>query len=282
MAMTYEQYLENRRNSNVDGDPNKSLSDPYVAPFRMAGNIWYIGDKRVCSHLIDTGDGLIVIDTGFPRTEFLIFQSIWEAGFDPKDIKIILHSHGHGDHYGATEPLVSMFGCKTYVGEADAKLFRERPERFSHFHETPVRMFVPDVELKDGDVVKLGNTTITCIATPGHSPGVFSFFFDTVEDGKTYRAGTFGGAGFNTLYKEAYRKSGYPETTQQDFLHSVNKVIDEKVDIVLENHPASTFPKRKKTLADPLGPNPFIDPAEWHKNIERLRTRITELIEAGY
>jgi metallo-beta-lactamase class B len=278
--MTYAQYLENRQQHA--GDPNASLAHTYVKPFHMAGNVWYVGDKRVCSHLIDTGDGLILIDTGFPRTEFLLLQSIWEAGFNPKDIKILLHSHGHGDHYGATEPFVTTFGCKTYMGAADATLFREHPEKFKTFDGTPMKMFVPDVELYDGDVIELGNVKILCLATPGHSPGVFSFFFDIVEGGKTYRAGTFGGAGFNTLYREAFTKHGYPETTQQDFLNSVNKVMDERVDVVLENHPASTFKKRDAALANPNGPNPFIDPAEWRKNLVSLHERITALIEAGY
>lgn len=282
MAMRYAQYLEARKKANHDGDPAKSLSDSYVHPFHMAGNIWYVGDRRVSSHLIDTKEGLILIDTGFPRTEFLLFQAIWEAGFDPKDIKIILHSHGHGDHYGATEPLVSLFGCQTYLGEADARLFRTHPERFACFQDTPMKMFVPDVEMNDGDVIRLGDTTIDCIATPGHSPGVFSFFFNTSENGRTYRAAMFGGAGFNTLYKEAYRKHGYPESTQEDFLHSINKVMEENVDIVLENHPSRTFQKREKYLKSPSGPNPFVDAREWRTYLESLRVRIQDLIDAGY
>ena len=280
MPQTYQEYLD-QREKNASPD-NLSLSAFYAKPFKMVGNIYHVGDTRVDMHLIDTGEGLILIDTGFPRTEFLLFQSIWELGFNPKDVKYIVHSHGHGDHYGATEPMVTLFGCKTFLGANDAKLFREHPERFVSFAGTPMKMFVPDVELHDNDTISLGNTSIHCVSTPGHSPGVFSFFFDVIEDGKTYRAATFGGQGFNTLYKEAYRKMGYPETTQQDFLNSVNKVIDEKVDVVLENHPRTTFVKYAARQKNPLGPNPFIDPTEWRKAMDGLRRRITELIDAGY
>mgnify|MGYP001712241770 CR=1 FL=1 len=38
--------------------------DRYVHPFRIWGNVWYVGDSWVCVHLIDTGDGLLLIDSG--------------------------------------------------------------------------------------------------------------------------------------------------------------------------------------------------------------------------
>jgi len=175
-----------------------------------------------------------------------------------------------------------MFGCKSFIGANDTRLFKEHPEAFVTFAGTPMKMFVPDVELQDGDIIKLGNTTIEAVATPGHSPGVFSYFFDVKEGGNTSRAGMFGGAGFNTLYKEAYRKYGYPESTQHDFLHSLDKVINEKVDVVLENHPKTTFKKHKAYLSNPDGPNPFVDATEWKQSIEELRQRIMEVMEAGY
>ncbi len=73
----------------------------YLPPFQIFGNLYYIGDKKVCSHLVDTGRGLIVFDSGYPHTAHLLLRSIWELGFDPKDIRYIIHSHGHCDHCGA-------------------------------------------------------------------------------------------------------------------------------------------------------------------------------------
>lgn len=55
----------------------------YVKPFRIIGNVWYVGDKMVCMHLIDTGDGLILIDTGYPTNKYTLINAIWEAGFNP-------------------------------------------------------------------------------------------------------------------------------------------------------------------------------------------------------
>mgnify|MGYP002727320963 FL=1 len=64
----------------------------YVKPFKIVGNLYYIGDQKVCSHLIDTGDGLIVFDSGFQHSIHLMVQAIWELGFDPADIKYLIHS----------------------------------------------------------------------------------------------------------------------------------------------------------------------------------------------
>ena len=73
----------------------------YVKPFCIAGNVYYIGDSKVCSHLIDTGEGLIMFDSGFQHSIHLLVQAIWEAGFNPRDIKYLIHSHEHFDHIGA-------------------------------------------------------------------------------------------------------------------------------------------------------------------------------------
>ena len=74
--------------------------DRYVHPFRIWGNVWYVGDSWVCVHLIDTGDGLLLIDSGNCGCTDMLVQAIWEAGFNPKDVKWIIHSHGHLDHIG--------------------------------------------------------------------------------------------------------------------------------------------------------------------------------------
>ena len=71
-----------------------------MKPFSIFGNLYFVGNADVGSYLIDTGDGLILIDTAYPTTRALLVQSIWEAGFNPGDIKYILHTHGHFDHFG--------------------------------------------------------------------------------------------------------------------------------------------------------------------------------------
>ena len=100
----------------------------YVHPFRLYGNVWYVGDSWVCVHLIDTGDGLLLIDSGNCGATAMLVQAIWEAGFNPADVKWIIHSHGHLDHIGGANFFKEMYGSRLYLAEPDARMFRERPE----------------------------------------------------------------------------------------------------------------------------------------------------------
>ena len=82
-----------------------------LEPFCIFGNLYYVGDRKVTSHLIDTGDGLILFDTGYGHTTHMMLDSIRGAGFDPMDIKIIIHSHGHFDHFGSGNELRKLTGA---------------------------------------------------------------------------------------------------------------------------------------------------------------------------
>ena len=84
------------------------LSD--IPPFRLAGNTYFVGTYKASSHLIDTGDGLILIDTGYASTADVILESMQILGFDIADVKLILHSHGHYDHTEGTAKLLKL--CK--------------------------------------------------------------------------------------------------------------------------------------------------------------------------
>jgi len=100
----------------------------YVQPFRIAGNLYYVGNSDVSSHLMDTGQGLILLDTAYPQTVYLLLESIRRLGFDPDDIRLILHCHGHYDHFGGTRALVELTGAKTALGEEDIEILKERPD----------------------------------------------------------------------------------------------------------------------------------------------------------
>ena len=90
-----------------------------MKPFRLAGNIYFVGTYKASSHLIDTGDGLILIDTGYEETADVIVESVGALGFDIRDIKYILHSHGHYDHAGGFGAFLGKYPDKRiYAMEA--------------------------------------------------------------------------------------------------------------------------------------------------------------------
>ena len=255
-----------------------------MRPFKIAGNLYFVGNAAVSSHLIDTGDGLILIDTTFPQTYPLLINSIWEAGFSIYDIKYILHTHGHFDHFGGTPELAALTKAKTFLGAKDAMMFRQRPE-LSFKDDCPfcyLELFTPDVEIDDGQIITLGNTEIKAVLTPGHSPGVISFIIKVTDGNKTYTAGMQGGAGFNTLNRFFLERHNLDVCeTRNSFLEGLKKLENEKVDITLGNHPNqnNTIEKYKEMIKNPTAPNPFINPDEWQLFLSDILTRYNIMLE---
>lgn len=118
---------------------------------------------RVCVHIVDTGEGLLMFDAGNYGAQAVLIQSIWEMGFNPADVKWIILSHGHVDHFGAVNFLKNMFGTKIYMGEPDVKMFREHPEltMIQESGNCMDTLFHVDVAVKEGDIRTFGNTTVT-------------------------------------------------------------------------------------------------------------------------
>ena len=122
MAESFEEYVRIYQKSHVE-----FFSDPapmWIDPFRIYGPLYYVGDRRVCVHLIDTGDGLLLIDAGFTHTVPMLLKSIYDLGFDPKDIRMIILTHGHFDHMGAADLFRKLYGCKIAISRVDAELIR--------------------------------------------------------------------------------------------------------------------------------------------------------------
>lgn len=252
-----------------------------VEPFRIYGNLYFVGNKSVGAHLIDTGDGLILIDTTYPTTAAMLLQSIWELGYKPSDIRFIVHTHGHFDHFGGTALLKELSGATTFLGERDAIMFRERPE-LALTMDSGCKYFVPfepDVVMRDGDVLRLGKTQLRIVSTPGHSDGVISFFTEVEENGVNMTAGMHGGAGMNTMCRSFIERhqNGY---CREEFQEGLRKVYDEHVDIVLGNHTKQnrTMEKRLFMLEYPDEPNPFIDSGEWRRYLDFVKLRFDRML----
>ena len=257
-------------------------SQDYIEPFRILGNLYYVGDKRVCSHLINTGEGLILFDAGYQHTIHLLIQSIWEAGFNPKDIKYLILSHGHFDHFGACNEFRSLYKCKTFMSKADCDMLRKTPESglLAMSPNPYATLPIIDHEFEDGDILTLGNTSIKCVLSPGHSPGTTSFFFNITDKSQTYKVGYFGGTGFLTLYKDFLKKYNLDMRLRDEFIKTIEKLKGFEVDIVLGNHPSHnhTIEKRQK-MKENSSENPFINPNEWDEYLIKLESLYRVFLE---
>ncbi len=234
-----------------------------MIPFRIIGNLYFVGTYKASSHLIDTGDGLILLDTGYAETADVVIASMGELGFDVKDVKYILHSHGHGDHTDGTPKILSLSNAETFLGKADVKY---------------ITGWKPDHYYTDGQVITLGNTSILCISTPGHTEDSYSFFFDVEENGKTYRVGTFGGAGTNQLKKAYLNRRGCSYLNRGLFYESLEKIKDEHVDVFIGNHSWHNQTRENYALMQTAETNPFIDESRWGKFIEKCGADLDRVI----
>ncbi len=257
--------------------------EDYVSPIKITDNLFFVGAKGGSSHIIDTGEGLIMIDSGYPQTLYQVLHNMHLMGLDPMNIKYIVHSHGHYDHLGATKALIELTGAKTFLGAPDeayangkADLTWARELGAKAYTEA----FQPDVLLNDGDVITLGNTKIECVSTPGHTPGTMTFFFNTFYKGKEYVAAMHGGVGLNSMRKAFLDKYGLSYSCREDFLSGLDRVRNRHVDIFIGNHVGNndTLGKAKRITPDF---NPYIDPTEWARFIDEKKACILELINSG-
>jgi len=260
-------------------------SHPWVEdmpPFRLYGKLWHIGGKWSPSYVFDTGDGLLLLDTGFPKGGYFMFRNLHDLGFDPRDVRWILHSHGHYDHIGMTRALVEMTGAKTYIGAPDrdyvnGKVDLTWAKELGGSYDEP---FEPDVLVNDGDVLVFGSLKIRCAAAPGHTPGTMAYFFDLEEDGVVRHCGMHGGVGVNTMKTKFLREYGLTAECRQQFLDGVERLKDEPVEVFVGNHLSNydAEGKIRRRAENPGGANPFVVPGEWKRFLLQRAEIVRKLI----
>ena len=251
-----------------------------VPPFPITDNVWFVGTRQVGCHLVDTGDGLALIDSGWPRVTYLLLESIRAAGFDPKDIRVVIHSHYHLDHIGGTRCLMEKYGCRTVLGAKDLPLTGERIDlSLCDWHDSMwVTGFPITDPVSDGDVLVMGNTRFTFLEAPGHTPGTLGIFFNSTCHGAPVRVGMHGGVGRNTLESAFIRRHHLDPSVRETYRQSLVRLKCEHVDVTLGNHPAQVQ-VLERLAAAPDGVNPFLDASIWPAFLDEQLDRYAALIQ---
>ena len=247
-----------------------------VSPFQVSPHTWYVaGQSWVGCYLIDTGEGLILLDTAIPESTYMLVDSIYRLGFNPRDIRKILISHAHFDHCGGAAQIKALTGAPIYMSHEDYEFMKACPEQTlipdsgSHVQE-----FEPDYFYSDEEPVKLGNISIRTVLTPGHTVGCTSFFWkeENPADGQVYVVGMHGGVGANTMNDQYYATSKYlTPKFRERFLADAEKIKAIHVDIALPSHPNQIeIMDRAGTYTDES--QPYVDDTVWAQFIdERVR-----------
>lgn len=240
-----------------------NVYDGKMPPHRVIGNVYFVGTYQASSHVIDTGDGLIMIDTGYAKTFYLVLDSLYKLGYKPTDVKYIVNTHWHLDHAEASGLMQDLSGANNLIGKEDAHRVIEKG------------YFTPDILISDGDTLTLGNTTIRFLETPGHTKGTISYFLDVEHNGRVYKCGSFGGAGVNTM---AAGKLDYPEG-REGYRASLERLRGETVDVMLGNHTWNNngYMNAKEVVAG--NEDAYIIPGLWHSFLDSCEKRLDGVIE---
>lgn len=243
----------------------RSWNQP-VKPFRIIGNIWYVGASDVTAFLITTSAGHILLDSGFAETVPLIKQNISQLGFKLADVKILLNSHAHSDHAGGLAELKQLTGATLMISEPDAALLANGGKNDPHFGDN--LLFAPakaDRLLRDGEEVKLGETTLIAHVTPGHTKGSTTWTMKVREGGKSYDV-VFASSVSAPEYK-LVGNDKHPQVVD-DYRRTFRFTKTLPCDVFLGPHAGFFDMKNKRARLDQgAQPNPFIDPAGYRRYV---------------
>ncbi|MGI9232967.1 MAG: subclass B3 metallo-beta-lactamase [Woeseiaceae bacterium] len=146
-------------------------------PFRIHGDTWYVGTKGLSSLLIESDDGLILLDGGLTQSAALIDANIRNLGFDTRDVKAILVSHAHYDHVGGVAALQRFTGATVFTSHAGretlvaGRLQPDDPQYVADSEDGSFPAVKQVVAVGDGEAVTVGSVDVRAVYTPGHTPG---------------------------------------------------------------------------------------------------------------
>jgi metallo-beta-lactamase class B len=230
-------------------------------PFRIAGNLYYVGSKGLASYLITTPEGDILINSDLEANVPMISASIEKLGFHFKDTKILLISHAHWDHDAGSAMIIRMTGAKYMVMDADVSVVESGGKTDFQYGNTPSSLYRPakvDRILHDGDQVKLGGTVLVAHLTPGHTKGCTTWTMKVSDGGNTYNAVIVGSPNVNPGYRLVHN-TAYPQIAE-DYERMWRVLKSLPCDIFLGAHGSYFGLEEKFPLRKEDGANPFVDP----------------------
>lgn len=260
------------------GSQRNNLEYQKVPPIKVFDNLFYVGPGYVSVWLIPTSAGLILVDTSEEPYVDHIVDSIRKVGFKPEDIKYILITHSHLDHFGGAVRLKALTGARIGAVAADWEMIEATGKRPGRNGGPSPAVPARDMVIKDGDTLTLGNTTLKFYETPGHTVGVLSAEFTVFDNGKPHKAFLWGGPG---------ERQGLAGAEQA--LASANRVAQipgVEAGVMIHSWLAPTYSYPNGNLFErararkPGDPNPFIDPASWTQFVKLVQANTTKAVEA--
>lgn len=241
-------------------------------PFRIIGNIYFVGAAGVSAFLIKGEQGSILLDGGLPETGPVIARNVAKLGFEMTSVKVLLNSHAHYDHSGGLAELHRLSDAKIVASQEDRAALEAGIDSFGTFPKVHV-----DRVIGDGETVQVSGNTMTAHVTPGHTKGCTTWTTDAVEAGKTYHV-VFSCS--VSVVEPLAGNTKYPNIVA-DYERTFARLKAMPCDVFLAPHGGQfdLEAKRKKQLAgDPLA---FVDPGAWKRYLEESEAAYREKLAAA-
>lgn len=224
--------------------PVQSAVDPNwttpIAPFHIAGNLYYVGSKDLASYLIATPQGDILINSNLESSVPQIRRSIEQLGFRFTDIRILLISHAHWDHDSGSAEVKRETGARYMVMDGDVPVVESGGKADFQYPESHYPAVKVDRVLHDGDEVRLGGTVLVAHKTPGHTRGCTTWTLRVTEAGRPLNVVIVGSWNVNPGYRlvdRPGRPASYPGIAK-DFRRTFEILKQLPCDVFLGAHGA--------------------------------------------
>lgn len=245
-------------------------------PFRIAGNLYYVGTYDLACYLITTPQGNILINTGLAASANQIKNNIKSLGFQLADTKILLTTQAHYDHMGAMAAIKKATGAQFMADAKEADVLASGGQTDYELGKfgttfTPIQ---PDKLLQNGDTITLGNMQLIMLHHPGHTKGSCSYLFTVQDEQKTYRVlianmpSIITDRPFNTI-------SNY-STIASDYAYTLAAMKNISFDIWLASHASQFNLHQKHKVGAVYNPAAFIDQAGYLEALQNLQQQYVE------
>ncbi len=249
---------------------NPAWSKP-CQPFRIAGNLYYVGTYDLACYLITTPEGHILINTGLAASVSQIKENIKTLGLKYADIRILLTTQAHYDHMGAMAAIKKQTGAQLMVHEKEAEVLKDggQSDYALGGKGSSFKPVTPDHLLQDGDTIRLGQMQLKLLHHPGHTKGSSSFLF-TVNDGQRSYKVLIANMPSIVTEKPFAEVSSYPEI-RNDYAYTLKAMKNISFDIWLASHASQFNLHSKHKPGDAYNPSAFADRAGYDAELAGLQ-----------
>lgn len=249
-----------------------------VEPFRMMGNLHYVGASGVTSFLLTSSEGHVLLDGGFPETAPMILENVEKLGFDIRDVRVLLNSHAHFDHSGGLAALQEASGARVVISRADADVVEAGGKGDPVVERNDFPAVEVDRRIADGETVKVGPIELTAHVTAGHTPGCTTWSFRVREGGKTYDVVSI----CSLTVLSGMRLTGEPSYPgiREDFERSFRVLRSLPVDVFLASHTYFfDMAEKRERLESGAADDPFVDAGGYRAYIDAAEATFRRRLE---